>query len=100
MDANFTVPHSKGSAKDAIRVSATSRTSTVAVAIAGVIREHQHAEVLAIGAGAVNQAAKALVLATLYLKQDGINIAFIPEFTDITIEGNVITALKLVIDPL
>ena len=53
---------------DIIKVSATSRTSAVAGAIAGVIREHKRAEVQAIGAGAVNQAVKALVLATGYLK--------------------------------
>ena len=54
---------------DMIKVSANSRTSAVAGAIAGVIREHKHAEVQAIGAGAVNQAMKALVLATGYLKR-------------------------------
>ena len=98
MDANFTTPLEHGSAKDLIKVSATSRTSAVAGAIAGVIREHKHAEVQAIGAGAVNQAVKALVLATGYLKEDGINVSFIPEFIDVTIEGNVRTAIKLVID--
>ena len=48
---------------DLIKVSANSRTSAVAGAIAGVVREHKQAEVQAIGAGAVNQAVKALVLA-------------------------------------
>ena len=59
---------------DMIKVSANSRTSAVAGAIAGVIREHKRAEVQAIGAGAVNQAVKALVLATDYLKNDGIDV--------------------------
>ena len=54
---------------DMIKVSANSRTSAVAGAIAGVIREHHRAEVQAIGAGAVNKAVKALVLATGY--EDG-----------------------------
>ena len=45
---------------DIIKVSATSRTSAVAGAIAGVVRENKHADVQAIGAGAVNQAVKAL----------------------------------------
>jgi len=84
---------------DLIKVSATSRTSAVAGAIAGVIREHKHAEVQAIGAGAVNQAIKALVLATGYLKNDGIHVTCIPEFADVTIEDKVRTAIKLVIDP-
>src|SRR3990172_7199871 len=65
---------------DMIKVSANSRTSAVAGAIAGVIREHKHAEVQAIGAGAVNQAIKALVLATGYLRNDGIEIACVPQF--------------------
>lgn len=84
---------------DMIKVSANSRTSAVAGAIAGVIREHHRAEVQAIGAGAVNQAVKALVLATGYLKNDGINVTCVPEFADVTIEDKVRTAIKLVIEP-
>lgn len=84
---------------DIIKVSANSRTSAVAGAIAGVIREHRHAEVQAIGAGAVNQAMKALVLAVGYLDADGIQIVCVPEFADVTIDGKVRTAIKLVIDP-
>jgi stage V sporulation protein S len=99
MDANLNPPHEHGSAKVLIKVSASSRTAAVAGAIAGVFREYKHAEVQAIGAGAVNQALKALVLATRYLKEDGINVAFRPEFADVTIEDKVRTAIKLVIDP-
>jgi stage V sporulation protein S len=84
---------------DMIKVSANSRTSAVAGAIAGVIREHRHAEVQAIGAGAVNQAMKALVLATGYLKNDGIYVSCVPEFADVTIDDKVRTAIKLVIQP-
>lgn len=84
---------------DLIKVSATSRTSAVAGAIAGVVREHHRAEVQAIGAGAVNQALKALVLATGYLKNDGIFVSCVPEFADVTIDDNVRTAIKLVIEP-
>jgi stage V sporulation protein S len=83
---------------DVIKVSANSRTSAVAGAIAGVIRDHKHAEVQAIGAGAVNQAIKALVLAVGYLNADGIKIVTVPEFADITIGDKVRTAIKLVID--
>src|SRR5215210_7227091 len=84
---------------DMIRVSATSRTSAVAGAIAGVVREHHRAEVQAIGAGAINQAMKALILATGYLKNDGIFVTCVPEFADVTIEDKVRTAIKLVIEP-
>ena len=85
---------------DMIKVSANSRTSAVAGAIAGVIREHKHAEVQTIGAGAVNQAVKALVLATGYLKNDGIDVVCVPEFVDVAIDDKVRTAIKLVVDPL
>jgi stage V sporulation protein S len=84
---------------DIIRVSATSRSSAVAGAIAGVIREHKRAEVQAIGAGAVNQAIKALILATGYLKGDGIDVVAVPEFVEVEIEEKVRTAIKLVIEP-
>jgi stage V sporulation protein S len=84
---------------DVIKVSANSRTSAVAGAIAGVVREFKRAEVQAIGAGAVNQAVKALVLATGYLREDGIHICCIPEFVDVEIDDKVRTAIKLVIEP-
>jgi stage V sporulation protein S len=82
-----------------IKVSATSRASAVAGAIAGVVREHHRAEVQAIGAGALNQAVKALIVATGYLRLDGIHVRCVPEFADITIEDKVRTAIKLVIEP-
>ena len=82
-----------------IKVSATSRTAAVAGAIAGVVREHHRAEVQAIGAGAVNQAMKALFLATGYLQLDGIHVRCVPEFADVTIDYKVRPALKLVVEP-
>ena len=104
MDTNYSVPHPHIHTPHTletsmIKVSANSRTAAVAGAIAGVIRDHKHAEVQAIGAGAVNQAIKALVLATGYLKLDGIEVACTPEFADVTIDDKVRTAIKLVIDP-
>ena len=84
---------------DIIKVSARSRTSAVAGAIAGVFREHGRAEVQAIGAGAVNQSVKALVLAVSYLKErDNIDVACVPEFVDVAIEDKVRTAIKLVVE--
>jgi len=84
---------------DVIKVKANSRTAAVAGAIAGVMREHKHAEVQAIGAGAVNQAVKALILAKGYLAEDGIPIICIPEFVDVDIDGKVRTAVKLTVEP-
>jgi stage V sporulation protein S len=80
---------------DIIKVSGTSRTSAVAGAIAGVFRENKRAEIQAIGAGAVNQAVKALVLARGYLAEDGYDVVFTPEFADVEIDDKVRTAVKL-----
>lgn len=84
---------------DVIKVKAVSRTAAVAGAIAGVIREHKHAEVQAIGAGAVNQSIKALILAKNFLDQDGITVVFIPEFVNVEIDGKVRTAIKFIVEP-
>ncbi len=84
---------------DVIKVKAVSRTAAVAGAIAGVVRDNKHAEVQAIGAGAVNQAVKALVLARNFLVQDSIDIVFMPEFVTVEIEDKVRTAIKFVVEP-
>ncbi len=82
-----------------LKVSSSSRTSAVAGAIAGVVREHQRAEVQAIGAGAVNQAVKAVAIARGYLQEDGIDIVCIPEFTTVDISGKERTAIRFVVEP-
>jgi stage V sporulation protein S len=84
---------------DVIKVSAESRTSAVAGAIAGVIREHGRAEVQAIGAGAVNQAVKAAAIARGYLHEEGVEIVVLPEFTSVDIDGKERTAVRLVVEP-
>ncbi|MGD2162496.1 MAG: stage V sporulation protein S [Anaerolineales bacterium] len=81
-----------------IKVSSESRTSAVAGAIAGVVREQGHADVQAIGAGAVNQAVKAVAIARGYLQEDGIDIICIPEFTSVDIGGKERTAIRLVVE--
>ena len=82
-----------------IKVAANSRTSAVAGAIAGIVREHRRAEVQAIGAGAVNQSVKAVAIARGYLQEDGIDVICIPEFTSVDIEGKERTAVKLIVEP-
>jgi stage V sporulation protein S len=83
---------------DVIKVSGTSRTSAVAGAIAGVFRENKRAEIQAIGAGAVNQAVKALVLSRGYLAEDGFEVVFYAEFTDVEIDDKIRTAIKLTVE--
>ena len=82
-----------------LKVSAHSRPTAVAGAIAGSIRESRRAEVQAIGADAVNQAVKAVAVARGYLEQDSINVICIPTFVDVEIEGEERTAIKLIIEP-
>jgi stage V sporulation protein S len=83
---------------DMIKVASTSRTSLVAGAIAGVVRDKNCAVVQAIGAGAVNQAIKALILASTYLRGDGITVTFSPEFSEVSIDNKTRTAIKLIIE--
>ena len=78
-----------------IRVSAQSRSTAVAGAIAGVMREHGYAEVQAIGASAVNQAIKAIAIARGYLEEDQIDLAVVPSFVEVDIDGNERTAVRL-----
>ena len=82
-----------------IKVSAQSRTSAVAGAIAGVMRDHLRAEVQAIGAGAVNQAVKAIVIAKGYLADEGMEIICTPSFVEVNIDGQERTAVRLLIEP-
>ena len=84
---------------DLIKVAANSRSTAVAGAIAGVIREQGHVDVQAIGAGAVNQAIKAVAIARGYLELDGIDIACIPFFAEVIIEGQERTALRITVEP-
>lgn len=80
-----------------IKVSAQSRSTAVAGAIAGVMREHGYAEMQAIGASAVNQAVKAIAIARGYLEQDSMDLTVIPSFTEVDIDGNERTAVRLAI---
>lgn len=81
-----------------IKVSATSLTTAVAGAIAGVIREQATVDVQAIGASAVNQAVKAIAIARGYLVGDAIDIVCIPMFVEVDIGGQERTALRFTIE--
>lgn len=82
-----------------IKVSARSRTAAVAGAIAGVMREVSRAEVQAIGAGAVNQAIKAIVIAKGYLAEEGVDIVCDPSFVEVSIDEQERTAIRIVVEP-
>lgn len=85
--------------EDIIKVSARSRTTAVAGAIAGVVRESDRADVQAIGAGAVNQAVKACAIARGFLEEDGINVIVIPTFVEVMIGDQERTAMRLIVEP-
>jgi stage V sporulation protein S len=84
---------------EVLKVSARSRPSAVAGAIAGVVRESGRAEVQAIGAGATNQAVKAVAIARDYLQETGIEAICLPAFIDVTIDDEDRTAIRLIVEP-
>lgn len=84
---------------DTIRVAAQSRSTAVAGAIAGVVREQGRAEVQAIGAGAVNQAVKACAIARGFLALDGLDVICVPAFADVEIGGQERTAIRICVEP-
>ena len=81
-----------------IKVSANSRTASVAGAVAGVMREAGRAEVQAIGAGAVNQAIKAIAIARGYLLEEDMDICCVPTFVEVAIDGHERTAVRLLVE--
>lgn len=81
-----------------IKVAASSRTAAVAGAIAGSFREQGFVEVQAIGAAAVNQAIKAIVIAKGYLAEEGKGILFVPSMVEVEIEAAVRTAVRLTVE--
>ena len=89
-------PHGDGT--EVLKVSAHSRPSAVAGAIAAVIRNHGRADVQAIGAGATNQAIKAIAIARDYLQPDNIDIVVVPAFIDVVIAEEERTAIRLVVE--
>ena len=82
-----------------LKVSSKSVPNSVAGAIAGVIREKGSVEVQAVGAGASNQAVKAVAIARGYLAPVGIDLVCIPAFANVTIDGDERTAIKLIVEP-
>ena len=82
---------------DVLKVSTKSNPNSVAGALAGVLRENGKAEIQAIGAGALNQAVKAI--ARGFVAPHGMDLICVPAFIDITIDGEERTAIKLLIEP-
>jgi stage V sporulation protein S len=81
-----------------VKVSGTSRTAAVAGAIAGIMREQNEVAVQAIGASAVNQAVKAVIIARKYLLQDGIVVSMEMDFVEVEIDDKTKTAVKITLE--
>ena len=78
-----------------LKVSSKSSPNLVAGALAGVINEQKEAELQAVGAGAVNQAVKAIAIARGFLAPMGIESVCVPNFSEIIINDEVRTAIRL-----
>jgi stage V sporulation protein S len=85
---------------EVLKVSSKSNPNSVAGALAGVIREKGGAEMQVIGAGALNQAVKAIAIARGFVAPSGLDLICRPAFTDIKINGEERTAIRLMVEPL
>ena len=83
----------------ALKVSAKSNPNSVAGALAGVLREKGTAEVQTIGAGALNQAIKAIAIARGFVAPGGMDLVCVPAFTGVVIDEKERTAIKLIVEP-
>lgn len=82
-----------------LKVSTRSNPNAVAGALAGVLRQNGGAEIQAIGAGAINQAVKAVAIARGFVAPSGMDLICIPAFADVTIDGEERTAIKFIVEP-
>ena len=83
---------------DSLKVSSSSNPNSVAGALVAVIREQGRAEMQSVGAGALNQAVKAVAIARGVVAPSGVDLIWVPAFTDITIAGENRTAIKLLVE--
>ena len=83
---------------EVLKISAKSNPNSVAGAIAGLVKESNKAEMQAIGAGALNQAIKAVAIARGFVAPSGKNLVCTPAFIDINIDGEERTAIKLIVE--
>lgn len=84
---------------EVLKVSTKSNPNSVAGALAAIIKEKNIVEIQAVGAGAINQAVKAIAIARGFLAPSGRDIVCVPAFTDIEIDGEERTAIKLIVQP-
>ncbi|HHY40769.1 MAG TPA: stage V sporulation protein S [Syntrophaceticus sp.] len=84
---------------EVLKVSAQSSPKSVAGALTAILRENGFAELQAVGAGAVNQAVKAIAITRGFIAPNGIDLVTIPAFVEINIDGEERTAIKFIVEP-
>ena len=84
---------------EVLKVSAHSQPKSVAGALAAVLRDRATAEIQAVGAGAVNQAVKAIAITRGFVAPNGIDLIVVPAFSEIQIDGEDRTAIKFIVEP-
>jgi len=84
---------------EVLKVSAQSQPKSVAGALAAVLRDNSSAEIQAVGAGAVNQAVKAIAITRGFVAPNGIDLVAVPAFSEVTIDGEERTAIKFIVEP-
>lgn len=83
---------------ETLKVSSKSNPNSVAGALANIFKDKEKVEIQSVGAGALNQAMKAIIVCRGFLAPAGKNITCIPSFTNIDIEGEERTAIKLIVE--
>ncbi len=83
---------------EVIKVSSKSNPNSCAGAVAGVLRQHGAVQVQVVGAGALNQAVKAVAIARAFVEPSGIDLVCVPSFTEIDIDGEQRTAICLIVE--
>lgn len=78
-----------------MKVSSKSQPSKVAGALTCLLRENGCVQIQVIGAGALNQAMKAIAISRGYVASSGKEIYCIPCFYDLMIQEQTVTSLRL-----
>ena len=81
-----------------VKVSSKSNPNSVAGMIASLIREEDKVEVICIGAGALNQAVKAVAIARGFVAPSGVDLVCVPAFAEVQVEGEERTGIKLIVE--
>jgi stage V sporulation protein S len=83
---------------EVLKISSKSNPNSVAGAIAGLVKENERAEMQAIGAGALNQAIKAIAIARGFVAPTGIDLVCVPAFAEVQVEGEDRTGIRIVVE--